>query len=84
MITATNTELLIGLADPQNRAVWQMFHDRYRPLLITFAKRLGLKEADAEDAAQEALIAFVASYQDGKYQRDKGRLRTWLSAIARW
>jgi RNA polymerase sigma-70 factor (ECF subfamily) len=83
VITATNTELLIGLADPQNRAVWQTFYDRYRPLLTTFAKRLGLKEVDAEDAAQEALIAFMTSYQQGRYDREKGRLRTWLSAIAR-
>ena len=83
MISATNTALLIGLKDPGNGQVWEQFFTRYQPLLISFARRLGLNQTDAEDAAQEALIAFATCYQEGKYDREKGRLRTWLSAITR-
>ncbi len=82
MITATNTELLVGLQDPQNSGAWNQFFDRYQKLLISFGRRLGLNETDAEDAAQEALVAFAAAYREGKYDRTKGRLRTWLSGIA--
>jgi RNA polymerase sigma-70 factor (ECF subfamily) len=82
VITATNTALLVGLQDPQNELIWQEFFARYQPLLISFARRLGLNEQDAQDAAQETLLAFTTAYRAGRYKRDKGRLRTWLSGIA--
>lgn len=81
--TVTNTYLLEGLQNPDNQVVWQEFVDRYRPLLIKYARRLGLKEADAQDASQQTMIAFCTAYQQGKYDREKGRLRIWLFGIAR-
>jgi RNA polymerase sigma-70 factor (ECF subfamily) len=81
--TVTNTFLLEGLQNPDNQVVWQEFVDRYRPLLVKYARRLGLKEADAQDASQQTLIAFCTAYQQGKYDREKGRLRIWLFGIAR-
>ncbi len=82
MLTQTHTSLLIGLRDRNNDAVWSEFFARYHPLLVAFARRLGLSEQDAEDAAQETLMAFVSAYREGGYDRDKGRLRTWLFGIA--
>lgn len=82
MITATNTILLTGLRDKDNADVWDQFSRRYQPLLVAFGRRLGLREQDAQDAAQETLMAFCEAYQAGKYDRDKGRLRTWLLGIA--
>jgi RNA polymerase sigma-70 factor, ECF subfamily len=82
MNTITNTDLLVGLKDRNNDSVWQDFFSRYQPMLVAFAKRLGLREDDAQDAAQEALMAFVSAYREGGYDRDKGRLRTWLFGIA--
>lgn len=81
MLTITNTSLLNGLLDPGNDRVWSDFYARYQPLLVNFSKRLGLSDADAQDAAQEALTAFAGSYREGAYDREKGRLRTWLFAI---
>jgi len=78
----TNTELLIGLGDPANDVVWTDFSNRYFPVLIAFGRRLGLSEHDAQDAAQDALLAFADSYRKGRYDRNKGRLRTWLYGIA--
>lgn len=83
MLLTTNTELLAGLADPENAAVWEEFDGRYRPVLLAFARRLGLSADDAQDAVQETLAAFVAEFRQGRYQRDRGRLRAWLFAIAR-
>ena len=82
METVTSTILLIGLRDPANDRAWSEFAARYQPMLVAFARRLGLKEDQAQDAAQETLIAFVRAYGDGRYDRDRGRLRTWLLGIA--
>lgn len=81
--TVTSTFLLEGLRQPGNDTVWAQFDQRYRPMIVSYARRLGLGEDDAQDAAQQTLIAFNTSYQDGKYEREKGRLRTWLFGIAR-
>jgi len=81
--TATSTFLLDGLRDAGNRTIWQEFVDRYRPMLVRYGIRGGLREADAQDAAQQTLIAFCAAYQNGKYNREQGRLRHWLFGIAK-
>jgi RNA polymerase sigma factor (sigma-70 family) len=80
--STTNTQLLVGLRDPQNDAIWSEFVRRYQPVLLAFARRLGLNEPDAQDAAQDALMAFAAGYREGKYDPGRGRLRTWLYGIA--
>ncbi len=81
--TITSTALLQGLREPDNQTVWSQFDARYRPMILKYAHRLGLSEADAQDAAQQTLIAFCEAYQAGKYEREKGRLRIWLFGIAR-
>lgn len=82
MITQTNTMLLVGLRDAANQAVWTEFFGRYQPLLVSFGRRLGLGDDDAQDAAQDTLLAFAKAYRQGRYDRAKGRLRTWLLTIA--
>lgn len=77
----TNTALLMGLRTRDDPA-WTTFYSRYQPVLVAFARRLGLRESDAQDAAQEALLAFADGYRKGQYDREKGRLRTWLFSIA--
>lgn len=83
VITSTNTFLITGLKDGGNDRVWGEFCARYRPVLVSFAQRLGLLRDDAEDAAQEALIAFAEGCRQGEYDPGRGRLRTWLFGIAR-
>jgi len=80
--TATSTALLEGLKDPQNQTVWSEFVSRHRPLILGYCARLGIARADAEDLAQEALLAFARAYADGKYDVQRGRLRAWLHGIA--
>jgi len=82
MLTRTSTTLLEGLKAPDDQSAWEEFVARYRPLVVAVGRRLGLQEADAEDAAQEALVAFVQAYRKGQYERQKGRLRSWLCGIA--
>lgn len=80
--TATSTELLQALHDPAAGA-WGLFVGRYRPLIESFAMRAGLSVDDARDVAQNALLAFYSSYRDGAYDRERGRLRSWIFGIAR-
>jgi len=73
--------LLEGLKDPASQAHWEEFDSRYRPLLLAVGRRLGLNPVDAEDAAQETATAFLVQYREGRYSREKGRLRDWLAGI---
>ncbi|MBN1845261.1 MAG: sigma-70 family RNA polymerase sigma factor [Sedimentisphaerales bacterium] len=82
-LTRTSTTLLAGLCDPRDQESWQEFDRRYRPLILSVARRLGLQPADAEDAAQETIAAFVEAYRQRRYERSRGRLRHWLCGIAR-
>lgn len=80
--TITATLLLEGLKDPANARVWQEYVDRYRPLIVRYAQRLGVAAMDADDVAQQTLLTFCSAYRAGKYDRERGRLRTWLFTIA--
>ena len=80
----TTTALLNNLHEADNEAAWREFDDRYRPILIGFSRRLGLPEADAVDVAQETMVQFIKEYREGKYDRERGRLRSWLLGIARF
>lgn len=80
--TVTSLTLLEGLRDSGNREAWERFTERYRPMVVGFAVRLGLSENDAQDASQETMLAFVKGYREGAYNRDKGRLRSWLFGVA--
>jgi RNA polymerase sigma factor (sigma-70 family) len=83
MATQTTTALLDGLFDLQNDLAWRQLDDRFRPVIVAFAQRLGLGPADAADVAQETLTQFVRDYREGKYDRSRGRLRSWIIGIAR-
>ena len=80
--TVTSTTLLEGLMNPANATIWRQWIDRYRPVVVRFAQRAGVGE-DAEDVAQAALIEFARAYREGRYERKRGRLRSWLFGIAR-
>ncbi|MEW6744263.1 MAG: RNA polymerase sigma factor [Planctomycetota bacterium] len=82
-IVRTTSTMLAGLLDVQNETAWREFDERYRPVLHAVARRMGLVEADAEDVAQEAMLQFVRDYRRGRYDRRKGRLRSWIQGILR-
>ena len=80
--TVTSTTLLAGLLDKDNTGAWRRFTERYQPMVVAYARALGLSEAEAEDVGQETVMVFVESYSKGAYQCEKGRLRSWLFGIA--
>ena len=50
-LTRTTSALLNSLRDPANGAAWGELDGRYRPILFNLARRAGLSDADAADAA---------------------------------
>ena len=50
-------------------------------MLLCYAKRTGLGDADAQDVVSETLVVFVKAYGEGRYDRTKGRLKSWLGGI---
>ncbi len=80
-VTMTGTALLEGLRDPGNQALWSAYVDRYRPLLVRTLVQSRVPPHDAEDLAQLALLEFAEAYRTGRYDRDRGRLRSWLFGI---
>ncbi len=77
----TTTLVLDRLQDSEDEA-WETFVCRFRQPVVRFARDMGLAEEEAEDAAQETLTSFLKAYRDGKYDRGKGRLHSWLFGIA--
>lgn len=80
--TVTSWTLLEGLKRADRQTVWGEYVSRYRPLLVRHFQRLGIQLQDAEDIAQETLLAFARAYGEGKYDPNHGRLRSWLFGIA--
>lgn len=78
----TTSTILERLRDYENRNAWDQFAERFRQPIVRFARQMGLSSTDAEDAAQETLIAFAEAYRRGQYHRDRGRLSQWLFGIA--
>ncbi|MBM43675.1 MAG: hypothetical protein CMJ36_01490 [Phycisphaerae bacterium] len=83
-IERTTTSLLEGLFDSDNEIAWSHFDARYRPIVLGFARKMGLNEVDASEVAQETIVQFLKEYKEGKYDRERGRLRSWLIGIARF
>ena len=79
----TTTQVLEELKESNDTLVWTMFRDHFYSVVINFAKTLGLSETDAEDAAQETMLAFIKAFREGKYNREKGHLSHWLFGVAR-
>jgi RNA polymerase sigma-70 factor (ECF subfamily) len=82
LATRTTTKLLDSLHDRSNELVWEQIDARYRPVVAALARRLGLSVSEADEVAQQTLSEFVRAYREGRYDRTKGRLSSWIMGIA--
>jgi RNA polymerase sigma-70 factor (ECF subfamily) len=79
----TTTQVLEDLRDANDAMAWEQFRDHFYPIVSGFARRMGLSEANAEDAAQETMMAFLKAFRDGRYDRERGHLSNWLFGLAK-
>jgi RNA polymerase sigma-70 factor (ECF subfamily) len=78
----TTSTVLQRLNDFEDRHAWERFTDRFTRPIQAFARKQGLADGECEDVAQETLLAFAEGYRAGQYDREKGRLSSWILGIA--
>ena len=79
---STSITLLERLRQPGQAEAWNRFAQLYTPLLLAWAKGLGLREADAADLTQDVLLKVMRSVP--AYRRTPGEtFRGWLFAVAK-
>ena len=79
----TRPSLLLRIRDRDDRESWEEFVALYRPIVVALAWERGLQDADAEDLAQQVLIAISGAIDRFDPQSRDARFRTWLQTIAR-
>ncbi|MBI3820431.1 MAG: sigma-70 family RNA polymerase sigma factor [Planctomycetes bacterium] len=79
----TTSTVLDKLHDHADQTAWTDFVGHFRAPIVRFVMRNGLSASDAEDVAQETMMAFARNYRLNRYDRTKGRLKDWLFGIAR-
>jgi RNA polymerase sigma factor (sigma-70 family) len=82
---STPASLLERLRRPGEQEAWERFVDLYMPLLLSWARRQGLQDADAADLVQDVFSVLVRKLPEFSYDRDRS-FRAWLRTIllSRW
>jgi RNA polymerase sigma-70 factor (ECF subfamily) len=76
----TSVSLLEQLRRPGEQAAWERFVRLYTPLLLLWARRLGVQGADAADLVQDVFAVLVEKLPEFRYDPHK-RFRGWLWTI---
>lgn len=80
-MNTTSASLLQRLRQPGQSEAWARFVDLYTPLLVYWARRLGLTPEDAHDFVQDVFTTLVEKLPDFTYDRVKS-FRGWLRTVA--
>src|SRR5688572_10212488 len=83
--TRTNPSIFLRLNRTDTRArqiAWREFHDRYAPIISTFARKLGAPPQDLDDVVQDVLVGFYSTAPTFVYDPAKGRFRGYLKTCA--
>src|SRR5262245_40322296 len=76
----TSTSLLQRLRQPSDGDAWDRLVRLYTPLLLYWARRLGLQESDAADLVQDVLTVLVQKLPEFQYQPGKS-FRGWMRTV---
>ena len=60
----TTSTMLQRLSDFDDRGAWERFSARFLHPIQAYARKRGLGHEEAEDVAQESLLAFAQAYAD--------------------
>ena len=79
----TRASLLIRVRDPTDQLAWDEFVQIYRPALLRLARQKGMQDADADDVAQQILVAVAGAVEQREHDSTRAKFRTWLHRVAR-
>jgi RNA polymerase sigma-70 factor (ECF subfamily) len=79
-MNSTSATLLERLRQPAPHAAWDRFVKLYTPLLLAWARRLGLQEADADDLVQDVVATLLRKLPEFRYDRHRS-FRAWLRTV---
>lgn len=79
----TCESLILQVKNPDNRAAWEQFASLYRPVILRTAVARGFQEADAQDLAQNVLLAVASAIGRWEQKDESTRFRHWLRRIMR-
>jgi len=77
----TRASLLHRLQELKGEEGWQDFFDIYWPFIFRNALAAGLNEPDAEDVAQQTLVAVWKGLPTFRYDPKRASFKTWLIEI---
>jgi RNA polymerase sigma-70 factor (ECF subfamily) len=76
----TRVSLLEGLRQSSAGAAWERFVRLYTPLLLHWARKLGLSEHDAADLVQDVMLVLIRKLPEFEYQSDR-TFRGWMRTV---
>ena len=79
----TRDSLIVQVQNPANREAWELFTAIYRPVVYRLARVRGMQDADADDLAQQVLLAVAQAIPDWQRSNPQTRFRHWLRRIAK-
>ena len=80
----TRSSVISAVADTENEAAWQRFFDLYAGFVFSIARSKGLNDTDADDIVQMVFSDLARNLPSFKYDREKGRFRSYLAALVKW
>ena len=80
----TRSSVLKAVADTENEAAWSHLFDLYAGFVFSMARHKGLNETDADDIVQVVFADLARNLPTFKYDREKGRFRSYLTGLVNW
>ena len=80
----TRSSVLKAVTDTENEAAWNRLFDLYAGFVFSIARSKGLSDADADDIVQTVFADLARNLPTFKYDRAKGRFRSYLSGLVHW
>ena len=80
----TRSSVLKAVADTGNEAAWSRLFNLYAGFVFSIARSKGLKAEDADDIVQVVFTDLARNLPTFKYDRSKGRFRSYLTGLVHW